>query len=198
MDTTLGTPSARQRLDPSLVLLWGLGSTAAVVVLVLGTALGSTLYGIPVVLALLFALAQAAAIPSAVAYPRSAMAVSVVAVVAFAIASSSESGSPWPVSVTSIVAQSCVIVIATVRSDCRTGLIGWGSGVAGGVIVGLSTLGSSQRGGAATADLIVCASVSGAVYLGALLGSQWQAVRHQLLREQQVSASELARREIAE
>jgi len=198
MDASFGTPSPRQRVDPSLVLLWGLGSTAAVVVLVLGAALGSTLYGIPVVLALLFAVAQAAAIPLAVAYPRSAMAVSVVAVVAFAIASSSESGSPWPVSVTSIVAQSCVIVIATVRSDWRTGLIGWGTGVAGGVIVGLSALGSSERGGAATADLIVFASVSGAVYLGALLVSQWQAVRHQLLREQQVSASELARREIAE
>jgi signal transduction histidine kinase len=198
MDATLPTQSLRQRLDPALVLMWGLGSTAAVAVLALGAALGSSLYGIPVVLALLFAVAQAAAIPLAIMFPRAAMALSVAAVLAFAVGSTAESGSPWPIAVTSMVAQSCVILIATVRSDWRTGLIGWAVGVAGGVIVGLSALGSSSRGGAVVADLIVFASVSGAVYLGALLVSQWQAVRRQLQREQQVSASEFARREIAE
>jgi signal transduction histidine kinase len=198
MEATLPSQSSRPRLDPALVLMWGLGSTAAVAVLALGAALGSTLYGIPVVLALLFGVAQAAAIPLAIVLPRAAMALSVAAVLAFAVASKPQSGSPWPVAVTSMVALSCVILIATVRSDWRTGLIGWAVGVAGGVVVGLSALGSSGRGGAVVADLIVFASVSGAVYLGALLVSQWQAVRRQLQREQQISASEFARREIAE
>jgi signal transduction histidine kinase len=198
MDATLPAQTLRQRLHPALVLLWGLGSTASVAVLALGAALGSALYAIPVVLALLFAIAQAAAIPLAIVYPRSAMAVSVAALLAFAIAATADSGSPWPIAVTSMVAQSCVILIATVRSDWRTGLIGWAAGAAGGVIVGLSALGSADRSGMAVADLIVFTSITGAVYLGALLVSQWQAVRRQLQREQQVSASELARREIAE
>ncbi|MFF1571157.1 sensor histidine kinase [Leifsonia sp. NPDC058292] len=198
MDATLGAPAARQRLDPALVLLWGLGGTAAVAVLAVASALGSAIYGIPVVLSLLFALGQAAAIPLAIVFPRTAMGLSVVTLVAFAVASASDGQSPWPVAVTSMVAQSCVILIATVRSDWRTGLIGWAAGVAGGVIVGLSTLGSPDAGGTALADLIVFASITAAVLLAALLVSQWQAVRQQLQREQQTSASELARREIAE
>ncbi|MFF1877063.1 sensor histidine kinase [Leifsonia sp. NPDC058230] len=188
----------RQRLDPLLVLMWGVGGTAALALVALSASLGSTIYGINVVAALLLAVIQGGAILLAIVLPRTAMALSVAAVIAFALAAAQDGQSPWPIAVTSMVAQSVTILFATIRSDWRTGLIGWGAGVVGAVLVGLTALRSPTNGGPALADLIVFTSITGAVLVAALLITQWRAVREQLLREQQVSASELARREIAE
>ncbi|ERK69467.1 histidine kinase, partial [Leifsonia aquatica ATCC 14665] len=52
--------------------------------------------------------------------------------------------------------------------------------------------------GAVTADLVVFAAVTATALLGGLLVSRWQDVRRQLLREQRISASEQALREVAE
>ncbi|WP_223693969.1 sensor histidine kinase [Leifsonia poae] len=191
----------RQRLDRMLVLLSGVGGTAAVAVLALTAALGATIYGIPVVIALTLGVAQAGAILLAVFAPRYGMALSVIAVAGFAVASTPDGANPWPVPVTALIAQAVVILFATLRSDWRTGLVGWGAGVAAGIVVALIVVNRSDSGvtpGAATADLIVFASITGIVLVAAVLVTQWQAVRRQLQREQQVSASELARREIAE
>jgi signal transduction histidine kinase len=188
----------RQGLDPLLVVMWGVGGTAALALIALSASLGSTIYGIHVVAALLLGVVQGGAILLSIVLPRTAMALSVAAVIAFALAAVQEGRSPWPIAVTSMVAQSVVILFATIRSDWRTGLIGWGAGVVGAVLVGLTALRSTTNGGAALADLIVFTSITGTVLVGALLVTQWQAVRQQLLREQQVSASELTRREIAE
>lgn len=189
---------ARQRLDPALVLLWGAGSTAAVVLLALGWSLGSTIAGIPVALALVLALAQSASIVLAIVIPRVAMALSVAAVIGFAIVSSADGTSPWPVAVTTMIAQALVVLIATVRSSWLVGLTGWAAGVVGALVVALTPLRASVTANDATADLIVFASIAGAVLIAGVLVTRWQAVRAQLARERQVSASELARREIAE
>jgi signal transduction histidine kinase len=198
MSTTVTAATAPQRLDRMLVLMWGIGGTAAVVILALSSALGATLYQVPVLLALGLGLAQAAAILLAIVIPRVATALSVVAVIAFALASTPDGVSPWPVAVTSIVAQALVILIATVRSSWRTGVAGWAAGAGGAFVVGITALRAPGSAGAVTADLIVFTAITGVVLLAALLLTQWQAVRRQLAREQQVSASELARREIAE
>ncbi|GAA1447188.1 sensor histidine kinase [Leifsonia poae] len=189
---------ARQRLDPALVLLWGAGSTAAVVLLALGWSLGSTIAGIPVALALVLALAQSASIVLAIVIPRIAMALSVAAVIGFAIVSSADGTSPWPVAVTTMIAQALVVLIATVRSSWLVGLAGWAAAVVGALVVALTPLRASVTANDATADLIVFASMTGAVLIAGVLVTRWQAVRAQLARERQVSASELARREIAE
>ena len=198
MTTTVTAGPVPQRLDRMLVLLWGIGGTAAVVVLALSSALGATLYQVPVLLALGLGLVQAAAIVLAIVIPRVATALSVVAVIGFALASTPDGVSPWPVAVTSIVAQALVILIATVRSSWRTGVAGWAAGAAGAFVVGITALRAPASAGGVTADLIVFTAITGVVLLAAVLLTQWQAVRRQLAREQQVSASELARREIAE
>jgi signal transduction histidine kinase len=198
MSTTVTAATAPQRLDRMLVLMWGIGGTAAVVILALSSALGATLYQVPVLLALGLGLVQAAAILLAIVIPRVATALSVVAVIAFALASTPDGVSPWPVAVTSIVAQALVILIATVRSSWRTGVAGWAASAGGAFVVGITALRAPGSAGAVTADLIVFTAITGVVLLAALLLTQWQAVRRQLAREQQVSASELARREIAE
>ncbi|WP_431279332.1 sensor histidine kinase [Leifsonia poae] len=195
---TATTNPVQQRLDPARVLMWGVGGTAAVALFAVSAALGSTIYGIHVVFALLLGLVQAGAIVLAIVLPRTAMTLSVAALLVSALLSVQDGQSPWPVAVTSIVAQSIVIFFATIRSTWRTGLIGWGAGVVGAAVIALTALHAPTTGGSALADVIVFASVSAALLVAALLVSQWQAVRRQLVREKQVSASELARREIAE
>ena len=198
MTMTTSRPAQGTRLDGLLVLLWGIASTAAVAVLALTTALGSTLYGIPVVLALGLGVAQGGSIVLAIVAPRPAVVVSVIALVATGFASVPDGASPWPVPVATIVAQSLVIAIATLRSDWRVGAFGWAGGVLGGILAALVAARPPATSGAIIADLIVFGSVSAAVLLGATLVTKWQEVRRQLLREQQISASELTRREIAE
>ncbi|WP_460633896.1 sensor histidine kinase [Leifsonia lichenia] len=198
MTMTTNHPPLRSRLDGLLVLLWGVGSTAALVILVLTSALGSTLYGIPVVLALGLGLAQAASIVLAIVAPRPAVVVSVVALVAAAFASVPDGASPWPIAVPSIVAQCFVIAIATLRSDWLVGLVGWAGGALGGILVALVAARPPATSGSVIADLIVFGSVSAAVLLGAVLVTKWQDVRRELMREQRISAAELSRRELAE
>lgn len=198
MTMTTSQPSLHTRLDGTLVLLWGIGSTAAVVILALTSALGASLYGIPVVLALGLGLAQGASIVLAIVSPRLAVVVSVVALVAAGFASVPDGASPWPVAVPTIVAQSLVLVIATLRSDWRVGLTGWAGGALGGILVALVAARPPATSGAVVADLIVFASISAAALLGATLVTKWQDVRRQLVREKQISASELTRRELAE
>ncbi|WP_235500244.1 sensor histidine kinase [Leifsonia sp. Root227] len=195
---TTNQPPLRSRLDGPLVLLWGVGSTAAVVILVLTSALGSAVYGIPVVLALGLGLAQAASIVLAIVAPRPAVVVSVVALVAAAFASVPDGASPWPIAVPSIVAQCFVLAIATLRSDWRVGLVGWAGGALGGILVALIAARPPATSGSVIADLIVFGSVSAAVLLGAVLVTKWQDVRRELMREQRISAAELSRRELAE
>ncbi|MGJ4846079.1 sensor histidine kinase [Leifsonia sp. Le1] len=191
-------PPLRTRLDGMLVLLWGIGSTAAVAILALTSSLGSTLYGIPVVIALGLGVAQAASIVLAIVSPRLAVVISVVTLVAAGFASVPDGASPWPVAVPTIVASALVLVIATLRSDWRVGLVGWAGGALGSILVALVAARPPATSGAITADLIVFWSITAAAMLGATLVTNWQDVRRQLLREQQISASELTRREIAE
>lgn len=191
-------PPLRTRLDGMLVLLWGIGSTAAVAILALTSSLGSTLYGIPVVVALGLGVAQAASIVLAIVSPRLAVVISVVTLVAAGFASVPDGASPWPVAVPTIVSGALVLVIATLRSDWRVGLFGWAGGALGSILVALVAARPPATSGAIIADLIVFWSITAAAMLGATLVTNWQDVRRQLLREQQISASELTRREIAE
>ncbi|MCI0155614.1 sensor histidine kinase [Leifsonia shinshuensis] len=196
MTGTAVTPTLR--LDRSLALLWGTTCTAAVVLFALSAALGSSLYGIPVVLALLLALALAGSLVLAVVLPVVAAGTSAAAVIALALAGSPETGSPWPVAVPTTIAFAVTLALVVLRSDWRPGFIAWVVGVAGASVVGIAGHRPPASGDAATADLIVFAAVSGVLLGVAVLVSRWQDVRRQLLREQQLSASEHARLEVAE
>lgn len=186
------------RLDRSLALLWGTTCTAAIVLFALSAALGSSLYGIPVVLALLLALVLAGSLVLAVVLPVVAAGTSAAAVIALALAGSPDTGSPWPVAVPTTIAFGLTLALVVLRSDWRPGFIAWVVGVAGASVVGIAGHRPPVSADAATADLIVFAAVSGVLLGAAVLVSRWQDVRRQLLREQQLSASEHARLEVAE
>ena len=190
------------RVDRWLLVLWIAAAAASVAIVAVAASIGPAVYGVPVALALLLALLQGASIVGALLWPRVAAAAAAASLLGFAVVSPATASAPWPVSAPSIVAFSATIALVVVRGAWRPGLVAWAVAVAGAVTIGV--VGGAAAGtasgvdGAATADLIVFASVSGAVLLGALLVSRWQDVRRQLVRERQTSAGELARREVAE
>lgn len=190
------------RVDRWLLVLWIASAAASVATVAVAASIAPVVYGVPVALALLLALLQGASIVGALLRPSIAAAAAVVALLGFAVASPATASAPWPVSAPSIVAFSAAIALVVVRGAWRPGLVAWVVAVAGAVTIG--AVGGAAAGadsgvdGIATADLIVFASVSGAVLVGALLVSRWQDVRRQLVRERQTSAGELARREVAE
>lgn len=191
-------------VDRWLLVLWVAASIASVAVLAVAASLGATIYGVPVVLALALALVQGASIVGALLWPRSAAAAAVVALLGFALASPVTATAPWPVAPPSIVAFSMTVVLVVARGAWRPGLLAWAAAVVVSVVVGIGGLvalsGDAKLAAEATvtADLIVFASVSGATLIAALLAARWQDVRRQLVRERETSASELARREVAE
>jgi len=184
-----------------LLVLWVVASIASIAVLAVAASLGATVYGVPVALALVLGLLQGASIVGALLWPRSAAAAAVVALVGFALASPVTATAPWPVAATSIVAFSLTVALVVSRGAWRPGLIAWAAAVLVAVAIGfVGLVGEAKLAAEATvtADLIVFASVTGAALIAALLAARWQDVRRQLMRERETSATELARREVAE
>lgn len=189
---------AGARFDPRLLALWVTASVASVAVFVLAASLNPVLYGVPVVAALGLGLVQGGAIVGALLWPRVAAAAAVVALVGFTVASPASGAAPWPVAVTSMVGFSFAVGLVAARGLWRPALLAWGSGVVASAVIGLVGAAATGADGAITADLVVFASVSAGVVGVALLLARWQDVRRQLTREREISASELARREVAE
>lgn len=187
-----------QHLDRARALLWGGTVTAAVAILAVSSALSATLYGVPVIFALLLSLVLGGAIPVALVRPSAAVALSAASVILLALLSAPESGSPWPVAVPSIVAFSVTSAIAVAFSAWRAASAVWVVAVAATTVIGTTALRPPATAGAVVADLVVFAAVSATALLGGVLVARWQDVRGQLLREQRISASEQALREVAE
>ncbi|WP_039921176.1 hypothetical protein, partial [Leifsonia aquatica] len=118
--TTTSTPAAPStgalHLDRARVLLWGITTTAAVAILVVSSVLSATLYGVPVIVALLVSLVLGGAIPVAVVRPAAAVALSAAAVILLALLGSPDTGSPWPVAVPSTIALAATLAIAVAQS----------------------------------------------------------------------------------
>jgi signal transduction histidine kinase len=202
MNTPLSAPSAPSatglRVDHPRVLLWGATVTAAAAILAVSSALAAALYDVPVILALLVSLVLAGALVLALVRPSAGVALSASAVILLAVFGSPDAGSPWPVAVPSIVAFPATLALAVALSGWRLATVVWSTTVAAVAVVGATGLRVPATAGSVTADLIVFTSVSGAALLGGVLVARWQDVRRQLLREQRVSASEQALREVAE
>ena len=183
-----------RRIDAARVALWAIVLGAAIVTVAVQAGLGSTYYGIPVVIALLLALVQGAALVASPLQPLVAAVLSAVGVLSFALLSSPHQ--PWPVAVMSTIAHSIVIFLVAFRTGWWIALAAFVVTAGGAFIVALEA--GHAEVGAVTADLIVFTAVSGSsLVLGGVL-NQWAAVRAQLVRERAISAAELARREAAE
>ncbi|MFP3466382.1 sensor histidine kinase [Leifsonia sp. SIMBA_070] len=186
------------RWTDRMVVLWGITAVATVALFAVSWALGSALYGVPVPVALLFALVQSGALLLTLAAPRAGAAAAVAGAVGFAAVSSPASGAPWPFAVPSMIAFAFAVALAVARSSWIVGFVAWVAAVGGGIIVAILTLRPPQSTGAVTADVIVFAALSAAALLGGVLATRWQDVRRQLVRERQLTAAEQALREVAE
>ncbi|MGA0568922.1 sensor histidine kinase [Rathayibacter sp. KR2-224] len=180
---------------PASIVLWTLVVLGAAAVLTVSSSLSSSAFGVPVAIALLLAGIQAAAMVLGLLNPPIAAALSVLGVFGFALVT--PPGGPWPVMVTSMIAHVTVVLLVT-RTQWLTGLTAVLVGVLGATIIAFTSPVPEPVQGAATADLIVFASVSAIAWLVGLLVGRWNAARAQLRRERAVSAAELARRQEAE
>lgn len=197
-NTASATPGATARLDRLLVLLWAGSAAAGTALLALTAALGATLYGLPVVVALLLGALLGGSLLLALVAPVVGVTTSTGAVLALAVLSDPSTGSPWPVAVPTTVAFALTLALVALRSSWRPAFIAWVVGVAGASVVGILTHRPPVTAEAATADLIVFAAVTGVALGAAVLTARWQDVRAQLVREQRLTAAEHARREVAE
>jgi len=193
-ETNAITVRARRRLDAPRALLWAVAVCGMAVTVPVQATLGTAYYGVPVVIALVLAAVQGAAIVLSMVQPLVAVILSLVGLLGFSMLSTPLQ--PWPVAVMSMIAQCLVILLVAVRTGWWLSLVAAVVGAGGAFVVALVI--SHPGSGAVTADLIVFTALSGASLLVGALVNQWAAVRAQLVQERAVSAAELARREAAE
>lgn len=181
----------------SIVVGWMfVGAIAAALALAaVGTALGATLYPVPVAIAFLLAALHAAAVPLALRMPRTAGALSVVVVTALAVVQSPVVGAPWPWAVTTMVAQSIVVGLIGFQARSRVGVLVWLASVAG--TVGASALYPTGTD-APTVNIIIAGSVTAVALAGGIVAREWRSIRAQLISERAVSAEEHEGRVLAE
>ncbi|MHA7987272.1 sensor histidine kinase [Rathayibacter sp. CAU 1779] len=184
-----------KRLDLGRIGLWTIVILGAVAILAVGSALPAAAFGVPVVFALILAAGLACAMVLSLVRPALAAVLVVVAVLGFALVTS-PSG-PWPIMVPSIIALAVVVLLVS-RTRWLVGLIAFLVTGLGGMVIAIASPMTTDVRGAATADLIVFASIAVGAWLIGLLIGKWSAVRAQLLRERAVSAAELVRREAVE
>lgn len=192
---TTGSRTAAGRSRVGRISLWTFIGLGAATVLTVGSSLSSSAFGVPVVVALLLGAAEAAAMILSLVNPPIAAALSVMGVLGFALVTPPDG--PWPVMVTSMIAHSSVVLLVS-RTQWITGLAAAVTASLGVVVVAFTTPVPASMQGAATADLIVFVSITGVAWLIGLLLGRWTTVRAQLVREREVSAAELARRQAAE
>jgi signal transduction histidine kinase len=188
-------PTGADRAASGRIVLWTIVVIGAVAVFTVSSSLPASAFGVPVVIALLLAGVQAAAMVLSLVNPPIAAVLSILGVLGFALVT--PPGGPWPVMVTSMIAHASVVLLVT-RRQWATGLAAVLTAALGAAVVAfVSPIPQAAQGGA-TADLIVFASVTAVSWLVGLLLGRWSAVRAQLVRERAVSAEQLARREAAE
>ena len=167
----------------------------AVALAAVGTTLGATLYPVPVALAFLLAVAHAGAIPLALKAPRTAAALGAVSVTALAFAQSTAAGSPWPWSITTMVAQAILVGLVGFTTRSRAGALGWFAAVAGTIIAALLFPKGTD---AAAINIIIAGSVSAVALAAGVVAREWDSIRRQLVHERSVSAREQDLRMVAE
>lgn len=167
----------------------------AVALAAVGTTLGATLYPVPVALAFLLAVAHAGAIPLALKAPRTAAALGAVSVTALAFAQSTAAGSPWPWSITTMVAQAILVGLVGFKTRSRAGALGWFAAVAGTIIAALLFPKGTD---AAAINIIIAGSVSAVALAAGVVAREWDSIRRQLVHERSVSAREQDLRMVAE
>ena len=181
----------------AVVVGWTLvGAIAAGIASVaVGASLGSAIYGMPVAIAFVLALAHAAAIPTALVKPVAAAVIAAIVVPVLSFAAMGGQHAPWPWAVTTIVTQAIVVFLLGVQLRARVGFVTWIVSVVGTIGVWFVLPRDADE---SAVNIIVAASSVGAALVAGMVLREWRSVRAQLQRERAVSAEEHEHRMIAE
>lgn len=195
MSTMISERRALRRRTVWLVVL----AVAGVALFSVLVPLQTVFYGTPFPIAMILGAGICAAPVAAVAYPRSA-------IIAFCLASfalplfsveSRDAGWPWPWSVPAMIAFTVLALVVAAVHGWRLGLVLWAAGNVGSLVV-LAIHPAAVTVGAATADLVVTASLSAAALLvGVLLAGRIR-VGEELSRSLELTALEQSRRALIE
>jgi signal transduction histidine kinase len=155
------------------------------------------LVGAGVLLPLAFGLAvlHAGAVPAAVRSPNVAAPVSLAAALALQVLTA-DSAAIWPWSPVLIVTQCFVLAALATRTVLPVALLHWLVAVVASAV--LATWVRPSDGEEISVDVVVFGGTSVSVILVALLLTQWQRVRGQLLQERRIASEESARRLVVE
>jgi signal transduction histidine kinase len=170
-------------------------SAAAVVLLVVSVAVGTSLHDGSLLVLFIGALAHTAALPLALVRPRLAAPLSVAGAVVIMCAA--HAGEPWPWAVTTMITQALVLATLGYRAAWPLG--------AGTLIIGIAASGlvaalirPAHDQQSVAVDLVVSASIGGAALVAGVVLREGHAIRRQLARERRVTEDERARRLVAE
>ncbi|RLP77875.1 sensor histidine kinase [Mycetocola tolaasinivorans] len=183
---------------PVMGRIWVLLCALAVVLAAVSIPVNAALYGVPVLDAILLGLLQAGLIPLAVRSPKIAAALSFIPFTLLPMLSIASTGAPWPVAVTTILAQIALIVTLAFAATWRTATLTWLISVA--AVIGLIAAVPQRydRFLESLASGIPFAAISLALLTISLLLAQRARIRAQLEQERRVTASEQVRRELVE
>lgn len=191
---------ARSRRRPSrrTVLLVLLASAVVVLFSVL-VPIHATLYGTALPIALLLGAALTSAPLVAIGYPRTSIVLIVVPaiVLPLVVSPDREPFWPWPWSVPALITFAIYIAVITFLHGWRRGLLPLVLGIVGS-LAAPGLLPQAAATASVVADITVTASLTGAVYLVAVLFDARLRVGDELTREREVSAHEQSRRIVVE
>jgi signal transduction histidine kinase len=195
MSTMTSERRALRRRTLWLVVL----AVAGVALLSVLVPLQAIFYGTPLPIAMILGVGMCAAPVAAVGYPRSAIIALCLASFALPLfgVDSRDAGWPWPWSVPAMIAFTLLALVVTAVHGWRLGLALWAAGNIGSLVV-LAIHPDAVTVGAATADLVVTASLSAAALLvGVLLAGRIR-VGEELSRSLELTALEQSRRALIE
>lgn len=198
-----GFPAAAGRLP---VLRWlgrlrgdrvlpGVALIAAVVLVLVETPLVAAPH-LPLPIAFAIVIVHVGAVPMALRIPNVAAPLSLAAALALQWLSADTGSMLWPWSPVLITTQCLVLGAVASRTTLPVVLLHWVLAVV--LSASLSAVLRPSRGDETSVDVAVFGSITAALILVALVGTQWRRVRSELLHERQVAAEEAERRLVAE
>jgi signal transduction histidine kinase len=176
-------------------VLPGIALIAAVVLVLVETPLVAAPH-LPLPIAFAIVIVHVGAVPMALRIPNIAAPLSLAAALALQWLSADTGSMLWPWSPVLIVTQCLVLGAVASRTTLPVVLLHWVLAVV--LSASLSAILRPSSGDETSVDVAVFGSISAALILVALLGTQWRRVRSELLHEREVAAAETEGRLVAE
>lgn len=178
------------------VWLWVVVCTVAVALVAVQTPLTTALYGVPVAVAFVLTVLHAAALPLALIRPAFAGALSALAGIALLWLAVPAPSAPWPWGVATEITQLLTVLVLALRASWLIASATLAATLIGSVIV--AVVHGADYAEEAAINIIVFVSIGSGLLGVGIAVQQWRRIRVQLVRERDLTASELSRRVVAE